>query len=194
MRAKLRRKHIVKIESVRLQIREYCDIDLEKYCSLLLNADVNRYLGSWVPKTSDTVKQIFIKDVLEQQNNSSRVKYIFAVELKRTMELIGNVGFELLGKKHADIGWIFHKQFWGNGYATEAATELIKYSFENKIVDRFSTSCKVENIQSEKIMRKVGFNFLKTDKDRVWYFLDSPRKKTLPDWKWESQFIPGRSD
>jgi ribosomal-protein-alanine N-acetyltransferase len=167
----------IAIKTNRLFIREYHDSDLDKYCNLLLDSDVNRYLGSWVPRTRESAKQLFIEEILGQQEGSSRSKFIFAVELSSTIELIGNIGFTIVNENSiADIGWIFRKQYWGFGYATEAAFSIINYAFINHIVSKFITSCRKDNGQSEQIMKKLKFIFDRQDEERVYYFLENSKQ------------------
>jgi [ribosomal protein S5]-alanine N-acetyltransferase len=54
---------------------------------------------------------------------------IFALELRATSELIGTMGLHPVPAHHrAEIGYWVGKEYWGNGYATEALKRVIQYS------------------------------------------------------------------
>ena len=55
-----------------------------------------------------------------------------------------------------ELGWIIHKNYWGNGFAYEAAKALVWY-MKNKVeVKHFLAHCDTENIASYKVMEKLG--------------------------------------
>jgi hypothetical protein len=54
-----------------------------------------------------------------------------AVVLKRTDMLIGHMEFHpWFAPQTYEIGWVFNRAYHGQGYATEAAHELLRYGFE----------------------------------------------------------------
>lgn len=55
-----------------------------------------------------------------------------------------------------EIGYFLLPSFWGNGFATEIANTLIKMCFRQINLHRIVASCNANNLQSEKIMKKVG--------------------------------------
>lgn len=163
---------IITLKTNRLQIREYRTGDVQSYCDLLLDCNVNKFLGSWIPRNTEAAITLFKNDVIAQQNEEVRLKYILAIEMFTTGELIGNVGFLINENNIAEIGWIFNEKNWGQGFATEATKSVISYAFENNIVNSFIATCKLANNQSERIMNKVGFSFLRKADNRVYYILN----------------------
>src|SRR5438270_289420 len=63
----------------------------------------------------------------------NRREMIFAVTLKPDDQLIGTMGLREIDKDHclAEIGFWVGVDFWGKGYATEAAAELLRFAFED---------------------------------------------------------------
>jgi RimJ/RimL family protein N-acetyltransferase len=59
--------------------------------------------------------------------------------------------------KNAEVWYKIHKDFWGQGYATEAVKELLKFGFESLELHRIEAGCVVENIGSKKALEKAGF-------------------------------------
>jgi RimJ/RimL family protein N-acetyltransferase len=58
---------------------------------------------------------------------------LWAVDLKASGDMIGQTGIswqDLDGKRIPEIGYLFNRAFWGNGYATEAAIGCKAYAFD----------------------------------------------------------------
>ena len=55
------------------------------------------------------------------------------IVLKETNTLIGTIGLNnlQLWSKRSEIGYDLHPRYWGNGYASEAAREIIHYGFQD---------------------------------------------------------------
>lgn len=58
---------------------------------------------------------------------------LWAVILKETNEFIGQCGLTIQPWKDSEvleIGYLFERKYWHNGYATEAAIACKRYAFE----------------------------------------------------------------
>jgi RimJ/RimL family protein N-acetyltransferase len=58
-----------------------------------------------------------------------------------------------------EIGWKLRRQCWGQGYATEAATELLRFGFTGAGLDRIVSIRHIDNVRSERVMEKLGLRF-----------------------------------
>lgn len=57
---------------------------------------------------------------------------------------------------HVEIGWRLARRFWGQGYATEAARQVLADAFERLgLTDVFSFTT-TTNTRSEGVMRRIG--------------------------------------
>ncbi|WP_035797028.1 GNAT family N-acetyltransferase [Kitasatospora mediocidica] len=86
---------------------------------------------------------------------------LFAVELLGSGELIGFAGLsvpEFLPEvlPSVEIGWRLGRQFWGQGYASEAAHAVLEFALEDRGLDRVISICRLGNDASENVMRKLG--------------------------------------
>jgi RimJ/RimL family protein N-acetyltransferase len=80
-----------------------------------------------------------------------------AVILSAEERLIGHMPFHpWYASRIYEIGWIFHPRYHGQGYATEAATTLLRYGFETLGVHRIIATCQPENVASWRVMEKLG--------------------------------------
>ena len=89
---------------------------------------------------------------------------LWAVILKETGELIGQCGLTIQRwdeKEVLEIGYLFRKEYWHNGYATEAAAACKEYAFSELGADKVYSIIRDTNIPSQRGaerngMRKVG--------------------------------------
>ncbi|HEV2887627.1 MAG TPA: GNAT family protein [Jatrophihabitans sp.] len=56
----------------------------------------------------------------------------------------------------AELGWVFHPDYAGRGYATEAVRELIRICFTDLGLRRVTAGCFADNEASWRLMERVG--------------------------------------
>jgi len=80
-----------------------------------------------------------------------------AVLLKTADRIIGHLVFHpWFAPQTYEIGWVFHRAYHGQGYATEAAVALLRYGFEVLHLHRIIATCQPENVASWRVMEKLG--------------------------------------
>jgi len=94
---------------------------------------------------------------IEWKNETPRTKYQLAVELKKTHVLIGSVGIRFKENRNVDIGYELDPNYWGNGYAIEALTEILQYGKNNLSVRTVNAYCNPYNSRSINLLQKIGF-------------------------------------
>ncbi|KOT33951.1 GNAT family N-acetyltransferase [Streptomyces rimosus] len=57
------------------------------------------------------------------------------------------------------ISWRFGPQFWGQGYASEAAHATLEFALQDRGLDRVISISQVGDDASENIMRKLGMEW-----------------------------------
>lgn len=65
-----------------------------------------------------------------------------------------------------ELGWIISKKYWGNGYASEAAREVINFAIQELKVVKFIAHCDSENVSSFRVMDKLGMPLVNKTKGR----------------------------
>lgn len=104
---------------------------------------------------------------------------MIAVELKDSHKMIGNV---YMGKREFDaleIGFVFNRAYWGNGYARESCDALIRRAFSAG-VHRIYAECDPENIRSWKLLEALGFRREAHLLQNVYFWKDASGN---PIWK-----------
>ena len=84
-------------------------------------------------------------------------KIWLAITLRDDGRQIGGVGLRLDEQhQHAELGYWLGVPYWGKGYATEAAREMLRYGFEDLGLHRIFASHFKHNPASGRILRKLG--------------------------------------
>lgn len=131
-----------------------------------LNSDplVMKYTGD-TAFTSVSEYEVLIRDRLIPQFDKYKMSR-FMVTLKSDGTFIGWCGLKYSPEtKEVDIGYRLMRQFWGQGYATEAARTTLDYGFNTLNLDLIFANVMPENIGSIKVVQKLGMTFKGTRKD-----------------------------
>ncbi len=158
------------IETRRLILRKFCKNDLQDLYEYLSNEEVVQY---------EPYKPLDITEVSEELNRRIESDEMIAVVLKATNKLIGNV---YLGKRDfesLEIGYVFNKRYWGQGYAKESCEALIKKAFSEG-THRIYAECDPQNIRSWRLLENLGFAREAHFKQNVYFWKDN---KGNPIWK-----------
>ncbi|WP_090775132.1 GNAT family N-acetyltransferase [Shouchella lonarensis] len=138
------------LQTDRLSIRNFTyndSVQLYEYTSL---SEVMTYIPEGV-FTKEMAKEFVEKQSCPKQATK------FAVFLKGQPRLIGHIDFfKCFGEHTYEIGWVFHPEFYGQGFATEAAQAFVNYVFTYLKAHRIIATCQPENHPSYKIMEKIG--------------------------------------
>lgn len=65
-----------------------------------------------------------------------------------------------------ELGWVFHKDCWGQGFASEAAGALLEYAVRELKIRHFIAHCDAENPGSYRVMEKLGMTRTAVSHDR----------------------------
>lgn len=74
-------------------------------------------------------------------------------------QLAGAVGLIFKGDGIAEIGYWIGKPFWGRGYASEAAREVVRYGFEERNLQRVFAMHFTRNPASGRVLQNVGMTY-----------------------------------
>jgi len=137
-------------------LREFKEQDWESVHLYACDPEVVRYMP-WGPNTEDDTHN-FIRRAIAYQRESPRRHFELAVVLKEGKLLIGGCGIRVsnpdLGE--GNMGYCLNKDFWGRGYATEAANALLSFGFETLNLHRIYATCDPENGASVRVLEKIG--------------------------------------
>ena len=73
---------------------------------------------------------------------------------------IGRAGFSRLPETgEFELGYSIARQYWGRGYASEAAIALARRFFEISEMDSFVAFAHADNVASQRVLEKAGMHF-----------------------------------
>jgi ribosomal-protein-alanine N-acetyltransferase len=140
----------------RLVLREF---EEEDWSAVLAYQSDPRYLrySHWTQRTEEDVRE-FVRMFLAQREEEPRTKFQLAITLASDGRLIGNGGIRMRAPdaREADLGYELDPRFWGNGYATEAASRLLAFGFRDVGLHRIWAWCIAENAASARVLEKIG--------------------------------------
>jgi ribosomal-protein-alanine N-acetyltransferase len=149
---------IAELETERLLLRQWREQDLPVFAELNSDLEVMEYF----PKPLNREESDAIAQKCESLI-SERGWGFWATEIKDSGEFIGFVGLHkpkatLPFSPCVEIGWRLLKKYWGNGYASEAAREALKYSFEILCLNEVVSFTTVSNFRSQAVMERLGLH------------------------------------
>jgi len=82
----------------------------------------------------------------------------FAITSRESGELLGSVALRDIEREHlqAELGFWIGVPWWGRGYATEAAREVIRFGFGELALNRIYAHHMLRNPASGSVLRKIG--------------------------------------
>jgi RimJ/RimL family protein N-acetyltransferase len=149
--------HVI-TETPRLILRNFTETDAALIYDLNLNPEVTRYTYDPV-RDLNHAQQILDTVILPQYVLYNHGRW--AVHLKPNFEFIGWCGLKFRPQlNEVDLGYRFKKEYWGNGYATEAAVASIRYGFEKLELGIITGRAEEVNIASCKVLENCGMTFI----------------------------------
>ncbi len=141
-----------------LILSQFNEADGSLILQLNSNPEIVKYVHEPVLEKLEQAEKIIIDIILPQyKNNLGR----WAIYTKNNMEFIGWCGLKYRDDKNEiDLGYRLLPQWWGKGYATEAAQYSLTYGFDTLHLKQIVGRAHIENIASIKVLEKIGMNFI----------------------------------
>jgi len=98
----------------------------------------------------------------------------------RDGKLIGNLYFAKGEFDTWEVGYVFNRNYWGKGYATESLKAIIEFAFSNLSAHRIIARCDPQNINSWRLLERAGMQREGTSLRSVYFFTD---ENNNPIWK-----------
>lgn len=159
------------METERLIIRQFSPDDWQ---------DLFEYLSQ-----EDTVKyepyEVFTENQSKEEAiNRSNNPDFWAVCLRNTNKLIGNIYLAKKDFETWELGYVFNSNYQGNGFATEAASALINDLFVHHNAHRIIAFCNPLNVASWKLLERLHMRREGHLVKNTWFFKD---KNGNPIWQ-----------
>jgi RimJ/RimL family protein N-acetyltransferase len=145
------------LHTQRLLLRPFAATDFDALLSIQSRADVARYLY-WDPRTAAEVRETLDAKVRATAIVAEGDSLSLAAVLRDDGELIGDCSLRWASAEHrqAEIGFVFHPDHHGHGYATEAAAALLALAFEELRAHRVFGRLEARNTASARVLERLG--------------------------------------
>lgn len=152
----------MRIETERLIIRYFNEDDGTDLYDYLSRKEVVRY----EPYDVYTREEALVEAGKRACNHD-----FFAVQLKNG-KMIGNLYFSIGEYGTWELGYVFHCDYWGKGYAFESTSALISHAYSGLGARRIISMCNPENQASWKLLERLGFRREGTLLKNIYFFTD----------------------
>jgi RimJ/RimL family protein N-acetyltransferase len=145
------------IKTTRLVLRPFVEADLDAMHAYQRLPEVARYL-MWPPRDRDqartSLKYRIEHPTLEKEGDV----LVLAVEHQETGALLGDVNLAWVSEwnRTGEIGFVFDPRYHGQGYAREAAVEMLRLGFDQMGLHRIIGRADARNTASAKLMTRLG--------------------------------------
>lgn len=142
------------LKTERLVLRYITQDDFEELKSILQDKDV---MYAWEYTFTDNDVQGWIDKNLQRYAKSGLGYFI--LEKRSTGEIIGQAALMpdiIHNREYYEIGYILKKNFWHQGYATEAARALIDYAIHQLNLSEVIFEIKPNNLPSRKVAENLN--------------------------------------
>lgn len=147
------------LETERLILRKLKEKDLDDWYEMVSDEEVTKFM--LFPTYTD-IQQLKERYNFVQDNYKKNRPHDYFIELKENHKVIGTIGIvNYIKKAHGqvEIGYLSNKNYWKNGYMTEALQAMIKYIFENTTINRICLRHDTANVASGRVMQKNNMKF-----------------------------------
>lgn len=135
------------IETDRLLLRNFSEMDAEGMLEYLANPRVNCFLEEKIST---------LDEAISNANTKSKDDSYIAVCLKDSGYLIGELFCMKEDPDTYNIGWNFNQKYEGKGYASESTKAFLQYLFVEKGARRVYAYVEDDNFKSQKLCERLG--------------------------------------
>jgi ribosomal-protein-alanine N-acetyltransferase len=170
------------LETERLALREWAPDDAAALHALAGDPEVMRYVGDGRTWDLDRVRE-WIGRLRESYRSRGFSRW--AVVERATGEPVGSCGFAPLPwSGEIDFGYMFRRDRWGKGYASEVTPAVLRHGFERYGFREVVASIDPQNDASRRVLLKLGFAYRRNEvqpgeeeESEVYFATDAPGLK-----------------
>lgn len=145
-----------RLTTPRLILRAWREEDLEPFACLNADERATQYLLNRLTRAQSDAMVARIDAHFEREGFG-----LWAVEAPGVAPFIGAVGlvvpsFSAAFTPCVEIGWRLAPDFWGLGFANEAARAAVAYGFEMAALDEIVSFTVPANTRSQAVMQRLG--------------------------------------
>ncbi|HEY7347846.1 MAG TPA: GNAT family N-acetyltransferase [Ktedonobacterales bacterium] len=144
---------MTRLETARLSLRRPTEDDIPVLSGLWRDERVQQYLGRVLTQEAAEERVARLLQSWDEQNFG-----LWAVYERNANIAIGLCGLSPL-EEVVELSYKFAPDFWGRGYATEAATASLDEGFRRLALERIVGMTQSANTGSQRVLEKLGMRF-----------------------------------
>lgn len=159
------------LQTQRLYLREMTQADYADLCEILQD---EKTMYAYEHAFSDEEAHEWLNKQISRYENDGFG--LWAVIDKEREIFLGQCGITWQncdGENVPEIGYLFKRKYWHNGYAAEAARGCVKYAFDTLGFDKIYSIIRDNNYASQNVARRNGMKIVKTFV-KHYYGIDMP--------------------
>ena len=154
---------IIEFETPRLRLRQWRESDSGPFAAMNADPAVMEFFPSLQSREASDASIKAWQSQFAAQGWSN-----WALELREPAEFIGFTGLSVPRRTFSfspcvEVGWRLARQFWGKGYATEAARVALRAGFQRLALPEIVSFTAVGNLKSRAVMERIGMRNTKQD-------------------------------
>lgn len=151
------------LRTERLLLRPWKEEDFAPFAQMNADARVMEYFPSILGEAESNQFAKHISTTLERQGWG-----LWAVSIPGHSDFIGFIGlsqvmFNAPFTPAIEVGWRLAYDYWGKGFATEGALEVLRYGFDNLDLNQIVSFTAVTNYRSRAVMERIGLEYNPAD-------------------------------
>jgi RimJ/RimL family protein N-acetyltransferase len=150
------------LETERLRLRELTAADEDALAAMFADPEVMRWIGRGGVRTREDARRVLEREFAKYAQDGYGE---WAVTLRDDDEMIGLCGVidwpDVDGRPETEVAYLFRRDIWGHGYATEAASAIRDHARAALARERLVCLIYRANEASAAVARKIGMTYEK---------------------------------
>jgi ribosomal-protein-alanine N-acetyltransferase len=143
------------LHTQRLMLRDLHAGDVDRLVDFFAEPESHPYILGW-QRNSELMRR-FLRSS-SARAGEPRKSFQFTIVCRESGVIIGSCSLSHAteGSRNAVLGWHLGRAFYGRGYATEIAAELLRFAFLDRDVQRVYGDCFEANTAAIRVFEKAG--------------------------------------
>ncbi|KZN58853.1 GNAT family N-acetyltransferase [Pseudoalteromonas luteoviolacea] len=166
-------KELIELKTKRLRLRQWQESDKAAFATMNANAEVMRYFPSLLSRQQSDALVDKIAELIVENGYGFWALMLDGEGMTESggtasEEFIGFVGLHWQTQVNPEqpfmeVGWRLAREYWGQGYAYEAALASLQFAFEVLNLSEVYAFTALPNTPSQKLMTRLGMKNCERD-------------------------------
>ena len=113
----------------------------------------------WLSDTPFPYTLNHAEEFIERSQEETLKQESYNLMIFHNGKMLGGIGLRDLYNKSCQVGYWLGKQYWGNGFATEALKSILDLGFGQLNLEKIYAAYKIGNEGSIRVLNKSGFEY-----------------------------------